>query len=56
MIIDYGGIFKVDIGIKGGYIIFFGKVGNLDIMEGVLVNMIIGVIIFIELVCLYFIL
>lgn len=43
VIIDYGGIFKADIGIKGGHIISLGKAGNPDIMEGVSANMIIGV-------------
>ncbi|KNA17593.1 hypothetical protein SOVF_078280 [Spinacia oleracea] len=42
-IIDYTGIFKADIGIKGGDIIALGKAGNPDIMDGVSANMIIGV-------------
>lgn len=43
MIIDYTGIFKADIGIKGGLIAGLGKSGNPDIMDGVSANMIIGV-------------
>ncbi|KAL2903604.1 Urease [Bienertia sinuspersici] len=43
IIIDYTGIFKADIGIKGGHIIALGKAGNPDIMDGVSANMIIGV-------------
>ncbi|GKB79024.1 leucine-rich repeat protein [Tanacetum coccineum] len=37
------GIFKADIGIKGGCISAIGKVGNPDAMNGVFSNMIIGV-------------
>ena len=43
VIIDYTGIFKADIGIKGGHIVALGKAGNPDIMDGVSANMIIGV-------------
>lgn len=43
LIIDYTGIFKADIGIKGGLIIGLGKAGNPDVMNGVLDKMIIGV-------------
>lgn len=43
MIIDYTGIYKADIGIKGGHIIALGKAGNPDIMDGVSAYMIIGV-------------
>lgn len=43
MVIDYTGIFKADIGIKGGHIVALGKAGNPDIMDGVSANMIIGV-------------
>ncbi|GLT30141.1 hypothetical protein SLA2020_049590 [Shorea laevis] len=43
IIIDYTGIFKADIGIKGGLIVALGKAGNPDVMDGVLPNMIIGV-------------
>ncbi|KAK3014210.1 hypothetical protein RJ639_008955 [Escallonia herrerae] len=40
VIIDYTGIFKADIGIKGGDIVSLGKAGNPDMMH---VDMIIGV-------------
>ncbi|KAK3040812.1 hypothetical protein RJ639_029156 [Escallonia herrerae] len=40
VIIDYTGIFKADIGIKGGDIVSLGKAGNPDMMHG---DMIIGV-------------
>nr|GEY38979.1 urease isoform X1 [Tanacetum cinerariifolium] len=43
LIIDYTGIFKADIGIKGGCISAIGKAGNPDAMNGVFSNMIIGV-------------
>ncbi|KAL5552461.1 hypothetical protein UlMin_039862 [Ulmus minor] len=43
VVIDYSGIFKADIGIKDGLIIFLGKAGNPDIMDGVSANMVIGV-------------
>lgn len=43
VIIDYTGVFKADIGIKGGYITSIGKSGNPDIMNEVSPNMIIGV-------------
>ncbi|KAM4120387.1 hypothetical protein ACJW30_03G127400 [Castanea mollissima] len=43
VIIDYSGIFKADIGIKDGLIVSLGKAGNPDTMDGVCMNMIIGV-------------
>ncbi|CAK9155801.1 unnamed protein product [Ilex paraguariensis] len=43
VIIDYTGIFKADIGIRGGLIVFLGKAGNPDIMDGVSHDKIIGV-------------
>nr|GEY14444.1 urease isoform X2 [Tanacetum cinerariifolium] len=43
LIIDYTGIFKADIGIKGGFISAIGKAGNPDAMSGVFSNMIIRV-------------
>ncbi|KAJ3321583.1 hypothetical protein HDU76_014070 [Blyttiomyces sp. JEL0837] len=43
VIVDYSGIYKADIGIKGGYIKGIGKAGNPHIMEGVTPGMIIGV-------------
>lgn len=47
IIIDYSGIIKADIGIKGGNIISIGKAGNPDIMDGVSDGMVIGVILLI---------
>ncbi|KAI9336564.1 urease [Obelidium mucronatum] len=43
VIVDYTGIYKADIGIKGGYISGIGKAGNPDVMEGVTKGMAIGV-------------
>lgn len=43
VIIDYTGIYKADIGIKGGTIVAIGKAGNPDVMDGVHESMIIGV-------------
>ncbi|KAL0921292.1 hypothetical protein M5K25_008351 [Dendrobium thyrsiflorum] len=43
VIIDYTGIYKADIGIKGGIIVDIGKAGNPDIMDGVNSSMIVGV-------------
>ncbi|KAI7996867.1 Urease [Camellia lanceoleosa] len=43
LIIDYSGIFKADIGIKGSVIVALGAAGNPDVMDGVSDNMIIGV-------------
>ena len=43
VIIDYSGIFKADIGIRDGHIVSLGKAGNPDTMDGVCMNMIIGV-------------
>ena len=42
MIIDHSGIFKADIGIKNGRIVGIGKAGNLDTMDGITPNMVIG--------------
>lgn len=43
LIVDYTGIYKADIGIKGGRIQGIGKAGNPDIMDGVTPGMICGV-------------
>ncbi|GJT64247.1 urease isoform X1 [Tanacetum coccineum] len=43
LVIDYTGIFKAYIGIKGGCISTIGNAGNPDAMNGVFSNMIIGV-------------
>ncbi|SMC28236.1 urease subunit alpha [Clostridium acidisoli DSM 12555] len=42
VIIDYWGIVKADIGIKDGKIVGIGKAGNMDTMDGVDENMIVG--------------
>ncbi len=43
LIVDHSGIYKADLGIKGGLISGIGKAGNPDVMAGVTKNMIIGV-------------
>jgi len=43
LVVDYTGIYKADIGIKGGLIAGIGKAGNPDVMAGVTKGMIIGV-------------
>ncbi|CAN1313429.1 URE [Linum perenne] len=43
VIIDYSGIYKADIGIRGGRIAAIGKAGNPDVMDSVHSDMIIGV-------------
>lgn len=43
LVIDYTGIFKADIGIKGGIITGIGKAGNPDVMDGVEPHMVVGV-------------
>jgi len=42
VILDHGGIYKADIGIRGGRIAGIGKAGNPDVMNGVTPGMIIG--------------
>lgn len=42
MIIDYTGIYKADIGIKGGKIVGIGKAGNPDTQDGVNEAMVVG--------------
>jgi urease subunit alpha len=43
LVLDYTGIYKADIGIKGGLISGIGKAGNPDVMAGVTKKMVIGV-------------
>jgi len=43
LIIDWSGIRKADVGIKGGRIAGIGKAGNPDVMAGVSENMVVGV-------------
>ncbi|KAI9225487.1 MAG: urease [Piptocephalis tieghemiana] len=42
LIVDYSGIYKADIGIRGGRIVGIGKAGNPDIMDGVTPGMVCG--------------
>ncbi|KAJ1971446.1 Urease [Dimargaris xerosporica] len=42
LIVDYTGIFKADIGIRGGMIVGIGKAGNPDVMDGVTEGMTVG--------------
>ena len=42
VIVDHGGIYKADIGIRGGRIVGVGKAGNPDVMSGVSSGMIVG--------------
>jgi len=43
LVVDWSGIYKADVGIKGGVIAGIGKAGNPDVMAGVSKNMIVGV-------------
>ena len=43
LIVDVSGIYKADIGVKGGIITGIGKAGNPDVMAGVAKGMVIGV-------------
>jgi urease subunit alpha len=43
LVVDYTGIFKADIGIKGGRIVGIGKAGNPHLMSGVTPGMVVGV-------------
>ena len=43
LVMDYTGIFKADVGIKGGLIVGLGKAGNPDVMAGVTPGLIVGV-------------
>jgi len=42
LVVDYTGIYKADIGVKGGFIAGIGKAGNPDMMDGVHAGMIVG--------------
>src|SRR6202158_2193114 len=42
VIVDHGGVYKADIGIRNGRIVGIGKAGNPDIMSGVTSGMVIG--------------
>eukprot|EP00904_Undaria_pinnatifida_P011710 jgi/Undpi1/766/HiC_scaffold_10.g04230.m1 len=43
LVLDYTGIYKADVGMKGGLISGIGKAGNPDVMEGVSLGMTVGV-------------
>ena len=43
LVVDWSGIYKADIGIKGGVIVGIGKAGNPDVMPGVTAAMVVGV-------------
>src|SRR5256886_3147988 len=43
LILDWTGIYKADVGIKGGRIAGIGKAGNPDVMAGVTKGMVVGV-------------
>jgi urease subunit alpha len=42
VIVDHGGIYKADLGVRNGRIVGIGKAGNPDIMSGVSAGMVIG--------------
>ncbi|KAG0632719.1 urease [Tuber brumale] len=42
LVVDYTGIYKADVGVKGGFIAGIGKAGNPDMMEGVHIGMVVG--------------
>jgi urease subunit alpha len=42
LVVDHGGIFKADVGVKHGLIAGIGKAGNPDVMAGVGARMIVG--------------
>lgn len=42
LIVDWTGIYKADIGVKGGMIVGIGKAGNPDVMDGVTEGMVVG--------------
>ena len=43
LVIDWTGIFKCDIGVRGGRIVGLGKAGNPDVMAGVTPGLVVGV-------------
>ncbi|KAJ2759797.1 Urease [Coemansia sp. BCRC 34490] len=42
LIVDYTGVYKADIGVRGGRIVGIGKAGNPDVMDGVTPGMCVG--------------
>src|SRR5512134_3487458 len=43
LVVDCAGIYKADVGVKGGLIAGIGKAGNPDVMAGVTPGMVVGV-------------
>jgi len=43
LVVDYTGIYKADVGVRGVNIVGIGKAGNPDVMEGVTPGMVVGV-------------
>ena len=42
LIVDHSGIFKADVGVRGGTIVGLGKAGNPDVMAGVHPSLVVG--------------
>ncbi|KZW03452.1 urease [Exidia glandulosa HHB12029] len=42
LVVDHSGIYKADVGVRGGTIVGIGKAGNPDVMEGVHPNLVVG--------------
>jgi urease subunit alpha len=42
LVLDHSGIYKGDVGVRGGRIVGIGKAGNPDLMEGVTPGMVVG--------------
>ncbi|KAG9118762.1 Urease, partial [Ceratobasidium sp. 392] len=42
LIVDWSGIYKADIGVRGGKIVGLGKAGNPDVMDGVHKDLVVG--------------
>lgn len=53
LVLDYTGIFKADLGIKGGMISGLGKAGNPDVMEASLQSVCVYVRVYVY-VCVFF--
>src|SRR4029453_16341040 len=43
LVVDWTGVYKADVGIKGGRIAGIGKAGNPDVMAGVTPGLVVGV-------------
>ncbi len=42
LVVDWSGIYKADVGVKGGVVAAIGKAGNPDVMAGVTAGMVVG--------------